>query len=59
MFFLVRMIALAILGPWALDQLERNFTFGVVLSAISVVLTAWIVVDAISVINSFGSWMRS
>ena len=56
MFFLVRMIALAALGPWAMSELEKRPAFGVLLSSISLVLTVWIVVDAIAVINSVSSW---
>jgi len=56
MFFFVRLVALAMLGPWALQQLERNFVFGVVLSSISVVLTVWLVIDTINAIKVAGAW---
>jgi len=56
MFFFVRMMALAILGPWAMGELEKRPAFGVLLSSISVVLTVWMVVDAIILLNSMTSW---
>ena len=56
MFFFIRMIAVAILGPWAMSELEKRPAFGVLLSSISVVLTVWMVVDAIALLNSVSSW---
>jgi len=58
MFFFVRLVALAMLGPWALQQLERNFVFGLVLSSISVVLTIWLVIDTINAFKGRSSMDR-
>lgn len=57
MFSVVRIAALAMLGPWAMAELERRPSFGIFLSAISVVLTIWIVSDMISAINATASWI--
>lgn len=59
MFFAVRLAALAMLGPWALHELEQRPGFGIALSAISVLLTIWIVGDVIAMINSVTSLARS
>jgi hypothetical protein len=57
MFSVVRIAALAMLGPWALSELEQRPSFGIVLSAISVLLTIWIVADTISAVTSMASWI--
>jgi hypothetical protein len=56
MFFLVRLMALAILGPMTMAALEESFIFGLLLSALSLVLTVWLVIDAITAINSVVAW---
>ena len=56
MFFFLRVVALALLGEWTLHELEKHPAFAVLLSVISVVLTIWIVMDAILILSCLTSW---